>query len=79
MKSNVPDPDEANVRILSEKFATLIRECLEARALHPAAIIGVLAYHTGALSASTQTAFMTHAKPVPTIVTPPAGFKLPPP
>ena len=71
-----PDPTAVNVLVFSEKIASAIKEVLSARALHPATVMGVLAYHSLALASLSQRDMMAPPKSS-LIVTPPPGFKLP--
>jgi hypothetical protein len=69
-----PDPASANIVMFSGKVRDLIAEALQARALHPAAIVGVLNYHGSALASTYQAAFIAPAAP-PLIIPPPPGFR----
>lgn len=70
------DPNSVNVLLLSEKLKELIAEAVTA-GIHPASVMGVLAYHQSAMASHFQSAFVS-AQPVRGIVAPPPGFKLPP-
>jgi hypothetical protein len=76
VKNNIPDPESNNVRIFSTKIAEAIREVLGSQALHPASVMGVLAYHQSALGSTYQSLLMPAPSAPPIILTPP-GFKVP--
>lgn len=74
VKPSTPDPEGANVVRFSSKISELIREAFEARALHPASVIGVLTYHANAVGATMQHTMMP--PPPPNLLhMPPPGFK----
>jgi hypothetical protein len=75
MKSNLqPGPEDQvrNVHVFSNEIAQAIREAINV--VHPAAIVGVLAYHQQAVASSTHGAFLPPVGPN-LIHMPPAGFK----
>lgn len=64
IKSN-EDADLAeirNVHLFSEQIATAIREA--SNAVHPAAMVGILQFHSQAVCAHTQAAFQKPSGPV---------------
>lgn len=64
--------DARNAQVFSAEIADCIRRCIQAGALHPATMVGVLNYHATAVSTTFQHCFMPPA--APGIVAPPPGF-----
>lgn len=56
------NPEITNVFVFSDKISQAIREASDA--VHPAAIVGVLQFHSQAILAATQGAFLRPSGPM---------------